>query len=228
MPEIVRKAWKQYGPPEVNTPLSKSPDLPATGTAISDLVELGVLPTPPAAIPVPEISTLGVAAGLPYEVIVKDFSKTNYSSAAKHFSFTHLLGRMAAIHNAKKHDYASNEDCLGNFREARRLGITPLQGIMVRLTDKYTRACNWVRRNGNHAVKDEGLEDTLLGLAYDSCLAILAHNEAEEKAEGEEDHNAKDVHQDQGPANSTGDLSELPEKMSAREEEEEEQVESGK
>ncbi len=129
--------------------------------------------------------------------------------------FSVLLGRMAAIHN---------EDCLENFREARRLGITPLQGIMVRLTDKYIRACNWVRRNGDRAVKDEGLEDTLLGLANDSCLAILAHNEAEEKAEGEEDHNAKDVHQDQGPANSTGDLSELPEKMSAREEEEEEQV----
>jgi len=159
--------------------------------------------------------------------LIKPTSSTEIPVNLNESPFSVLLGRMAAIHNAKKHDYASNEDCLGNFREARRLGITPLQGIMVRLTDKYTRACNWIRRNGDHAVKDEGLADTLIDLANYSLLALLAYNEtgeeqlhkvleAEDRRLKEENHNAKEVSLDQGSFHATGDLSELQEKVSAR------------
>jgi hypothetical protein len=132
--------------------------------------------------------------------------------------FSVLLDRMATIHEAKKHDYASNKDCPGNFREARRL------------TDEYIRACNWIRRNGNHAVKDESLADTLIYLANYSLLALLAHEEEQVeggrlKAEGEEDHNAKDMSFDQGAADTTGHLSELQESVPICGEEKDGQVE---
>jgi hypothetical protein len=127
--------------------------------------------------------------------------------------FTELLVHMNEIREAKRRDYASNDDPLGNFREARRLGLTPLQGIMVRLTDKYTRACNLVRRNGDRAVKGESLADTLLDLANYSVLAVLIHNEMEEE------HHAEDMSKDR-PADTAGDLHSLPEEMSSRGEKE--------
>ena len=201
-PEVIRKIWEQFGPADIPFP-EQHPMLPA-GYVIK--------PTSPTEIPV------------------------NLNESP----FSVLLGRMAAIHNAKKHDYASNDDPLGNFKEARRLGISPLQGIMIRLTDKYTRACNWVRRNGDHAVKDEGLADTLIDLANYSLLALLAYNEAGEEQQlhkvlekedrqlKEEDHNAKDVSLDQRSFHAASDLSELQEKVPARGEEEEEQLEAEK
>ena len=92
-------------------------------------------------------------------------------------AFDAILKQMGEIHDKKRQDYASNNDPLGNFREAEKLGISPLQSIMIRLTDKYTRACNLVRKNGNAAVKNESLADTLLDLANYSVLALLAYRE---------------------------------------------------
>jgi len=93
--------------------------------------------------------------------------------------FDELLRKMGQIHDAKRADYANN-DPLGNFREAERVGVTVLQGIMVRLGDKYTRACNLVRQHGERAVKDETLEDTLLDLANYALLALLAYRREKE------------------------------------------------
>lgn len=85
-----------------------------------------------------------------------------------------MLRQMGAIHDAKSHDYACPGDPLGNFREAQRLGLTTLQSVMVRLSDKYTRACNLVARGGAASVADETLDDTLLDLSVYACLARLA------------------------------------------------------
>jgi len=54
------------------------------------------------------------------------------------------------------------------------------QGIMVRLGDKYSRACNLVRNQGKRTVKDETLEDTLLDLANYALLALLAYRRKKE------------------------------------------------
>lgn len=89
-------------------------------------------------------------------------------------AFDGLLKRMGAIHDAKRKDYASNDNPLGNFDAAGILGISPQLGILVRMTDKFTRACNLVRRRGECYVQDESLEDTLLDLANYALLAILA------------------------------------------------------
>ena len=105
----------------------------------------------------------------------------NYSSNPE---FDELLRKMGQIHDAKRADY-TNDDPLGNFQEAKRVGVTPLQGIMVRLGDKYTRACNLVRNQGKRAVKDETLEDTLLDLANYALLALLAYKRQTKEKGGE-------------------------------------------
>ena len=92
--------------------------------------------------------------------------------------FDVLLRKMGEIHDKKRKDYTSG-DPLGNFYEALRIGITPLQGIMVRIGDKYSRICNIVRNRGKHEVEDETLEDTLLDLANYCLLAILLHKREE-------------------------------------------------
>ena len=89
-------------------------------------------------------------------------------------AFDGLLRRMGAIHDAKRRDYASNDNPLGNFDAVGILGISPQLGILVRMTDKFTRACNLVRRRGECYVQDESLEDTLIDLANYALLAILA------------------------------------------------------
>lgn len=91
--------------------------------------------------------------------------------------FDAILQKMGQLHDAKRNDYASNSDPLGNFREAERLGISAYQSIMIRMTDKYTRACNLTRKQGEHSVADESLADTLLDLANYAVLALIALKE---------------------------------------------------
>lgn len=88
-------------------------------------------------------------------------------------AFDALLRRMGEIHDAKRRDYASNDNPLGNFDAARLLGIDPTLGILIRMTDKFTRACN-LAKNGRAEVQDESITDTLLDLANYSLLAILS------------------------------------------------------
>ncbi len=118
----------------------------------------------------------------------EDLKKGNIANApySTNQAFDAILRKMGSIHDKKRQDYASNADPLGNFREAEKLGVSPLQSIMIRLTDKYTRACNLVRKNGNASVEDESLADTLLDLANYSVLALLAYQEADSEAAAEE------------------------------------------
>ena len=101
----------------------------------------------------------------------KKFSIKKYSTNPE---FDKLLRKMGEIHDKKRADYTDSNP-LGNFYEALRIGITPLQGIMVRIGDKYSRICNIIKNKGKHEVKDETLEDTLLDLANYCLLAILIY-----------------------------------------------------
>ena len=75
---------------------------------------------------------------------------------------------------AKGHDYAVDGDALANLRET-----GGLQGIVIRIGDKYSRLKGFVRRmgDGNEAelkVKDESIEDTLLdSIAYNFFALIF-------------------------------------------------------
>lgn len=95
-----------------------------------------------------------------------------------HPMFYELLDRMREIHAAKNQDYGAG-DPLGNFKaSADGLGISPFKGVLVRMSDKWSRIQSIVKR-GTHMVKDETIEDTLLDLAVYSILAIVIKRETE-------------------------------------------------
>ena len=93
-----------------------------------------------------------------------------------HPDFYKLLDKMRDLHSRKNHDYAGNANPLRNFYKCKEMGLTPLQGIMVRLTDKWSRLESFMQQ-GVLEVKDESVEDTLLDSAVYSLLAILLFRE---------------------------------------------------
>ena len=84
--------------------------------------------------------------------------------------FEKIIENMLAIHKAKNNDY-SPEGSFGNFYEAERIGVPAWKGAFIRLTDKFTRACNLIKGK-DQMVKDESLEDTLLDLANYAVIVM--------------------------------------------------------
>ena len=91
--------------------------------------------------------------------------------------FEKIIENMLAIHKAKNNDYSS-EGSFGNFYEAERIGVPAWKGAFIRLTDKFTRACNLIKGK-DQMVKDESLEDTLIDLANYSVIVLCLLKEAE-------------------------------------------------
>jgi hypothetical protein len=86
-----------------------------------------------------------------------------------------LLRDAADLHIRKSAGYAGrdNPDTWSNFRQAEKLGLTPLQGCMIRLSDKFERACNLMRDPANEQV-GEALRETLVdGMAYFGIAVCL-------------------------------------------------------
>ena len=67
---------------------------------------------------------------------------------------------------AKGHDYAGQEDALGNLR---RFGLL---GIIVRLSDKFSRIEQFAK-SGDISVKGESIADTLRDIRNYSFLAQI-------------------------------------------------------
>lgn len=88
---------------------------------------------------------------------------------AYHQDFTR---RMYDITRAKNADYTGGSDSpFANFINTQIFaGVTPEQGILVRLNDKMSRIKSLLTRKA--AVKDETIEDTILDAA--NYLVILA------------------------------------------------------
>ena len=105
-----------------------------------------------------------------------------------HPDFYKLLEQMAELHSRKNHDYAGNENPLRNFYKCKDMGLDPFTGIMVRLSDKWSRLESFMQQ-GVLEVAGESVEDTLLYNAVYSLLAILLFREQkneENKKEEEE------------------------------------------
>lgn len=83
--------------------------------------------------------------------------------------FMAVLERMAKIHHAKNADYGNSYELAADL-----LGRPVVEVLLSRMTDKLARACNLVRRNGQAAVKDESLADTLLDLANYAVMGVVA------------------------------------------------------
>lgn len=103
--------------------------------------------------------------------------------------FLREVEMMVRTHKAKAAGYAGQEnpDQWANFREAEAWGITPLEGCLVRMGDKYRRIQN-LRRNPDNDRVGESIKDTLRDLANYAIIAvclILEEDEAAVKAHNE-------------------------------------------
>ena len=97
---------------------------------------------------------------------------------ARNPKFVELLDEILALHDAKNHDYANDADPLSNFRQSEQFGVPAFQGVMVRLSDKWSRACQLV---GGKSPKNESLRDTLVDMAVYSLIAVILHDEGRAK-----------------------------------------------
>lgn len=92
--------------------------------------------------------------------------------------FKNLLKEMWGIRQAKREDYNVKADDnflqIENFKMAELFGVPSYVGILIRISDKFTRLASFVRK-GFNAVKDESVEDTLLDLANYSLLCIIEY-----------------------------------------------------
>lgn len=96
--------------------------------------------------------------------------------------FLDLLDSMKVLHETKNAGYAGqdSEDPWANFRLAELLDLTPFQGCLVRMGDKYVRICNLTKDPTNEQV-GEDIRQTLLDLAVYSLIAICLYEETHEE-----------------------------------------------
>lgn len=90
--------------------------------------------------------------------------------------FEDIHARLLDTVKAKNHDYSGGaDDILSNFRLVeKRIGISTLAGILVRMSDKWERAMNLYGPVARAQVESEKLEDTLMDLAAYCLLAVRA------------------------------------------------------
>lgn len=83
----------------------------------------------------------------------------------------------------KNADYAGEKDFLANFRMAKMMGLKPSQGVLLRMSDKFSRVCQLTQKDA--AVPEEKIHDTLVDLLNYAALMILClKDEAEEEERG--------------------------------------------
>ena len=90
--------------------------------------------------------------------------------------FYELLNTIKNLHDAKKHDYGAKEDIFANFRLSALTGISPWKGSVVRMGDKYSRICSFIK-NGDFKFKEEYIKDTLLDMAIYSLITIVLYEQ---------------------------------------------------
>ena len=89
----------------------------------------------------------------------------------KNEKFHELLKRIGDLHDKKNSDYADPEDPFSNFRACEGFDIPAWKGVMVRMSDKWSRLCNLSQTDT--AIVNESFEDTCLDLAVYSLILYL-------------------------------------------------------
>ncbi len=100
--------------------------------------------------------------------------------------FFTLLCQAWQLHQDKGSDYASFKegDFLANLREVEHMDIDAFTGVLVRMSDKWSRIRSLFKkskRGEGAAVKDESMIDTLKDMAAYSYLAIILLQEQQNK-----------------------------------------------
>lgn len=89
--------------------------------------------------------------------------------------FYRLLDEIAGLHSRKSHDYAVDGDPFSNFRRAAAFGVEPWRGVLVRLSDKWSRIEELSK--GKQAL-NESMRDSLIDNAVYSLLCVLLLEDA--------------------------------------------------
>ena len=112
---------------------------------------------------------------------------------ARNREFDDALDELKMLHDAKNHDYATEENPYKNLEGVARIGIEPWRGIVIRLMDKFERVEQYCR-NGELAIKSEVMEDTFKDIAIYSTLAMILFRK------GQNDEYAKKILSENGYA----------------------------
>lgn len=88
-----------------------------------------------------------------------------------HPRFFQLVDIMQEIHRRKNNNYASKGTPLSNFDKAKKLGIPPWKGVLIRCSDKWSRIEEL--SNGKIDLVDESLADTLIDMANYAVIALI-------------------------------------------------------
>ena len=94
--------------------------------------------------------------------------------------FYELLDTMKKTHDAKRHDYANEEDVFANFRTCETAGIPAGKGCCVRLGDKFSRIMGFAKKE-KLKVKDESIKDTLIDMANYALIALILYEEEQQE-----------------------------------------------
>ena len=84
-----------------------------------------------------------------------------------------IIKKAKALCDDKNIDYAQVQEPFSNFEMVEALKICNAQtGILVRISDKIARISNLLKRNGERAVNEEKVEDTMLDLINYSVILL--------------------------------------------------------
>ena len=97
---------------------------------------------------------------------------------ARNREFDDELDALKMLHDAKNHDYATEENPYKNLEKVSAIGIEPWRGIVIRLMDKFSRLEEYCVK-GELAIKSEGIEDTYKDIAVYSTLAMILFRKSE-------------------------------------------------
>ena len=98
-----------------------------------------------------------------------------------HPEYLNAMMECIVICATKNIDYtggAEFDDPLANFKRVHELGIDPVDGILIRMLDKWQRIISF-KKNGKMAVENESLEDALKDLInYQALLIALLREQS--------------------------------------------------
>ena len=84
-----------------------------------------------------------------------------------------IIKKAKALCDNKNIDYAQIQEPFSNFEMVEALKICDAQtGILVRISDKIARITNLLKRNGERAIDEEKVEDTMLDLINYSIILL--------------------------------------------------------
>ena len=99
---------------------------------------------------------------------------------AKNSKYDAVLEELRTLTESKNDDYASADDTFLNFRECEAFGIPASTGILIRMSDKWSRI---KQLSGGKAPKHESLMDSFKDLANYAILYIAVKRDEDKRKE---------------------------------------------